>query len=94
MNDNDKKMQLISSEEAANLSDYLSKVEDLLAVDEFAPGEFMDRSLPDRAATPVEKAAPKRAAARKKSASKKKTTTKKTAKKKRAAKKVAQPDEE
>ena len=86
--------EVISSEEAANLSDYLSKVEDLLAVDEFAPGEFMDRSLPDRAATPVEKAAPKRAAARKKSASKKKTTTKKTAKKKRAAKKVAQPDEE
>lgn len=65
--------EIIDSEEAGRLSDFLEKIEYLLSVDDFAPDEFV------ASGRKTEGAAKKRAAASKK------TSRKKTAKKKTAA---------
>lgn len=84
---------VISRDEAARLRDYLVKVEDLLAVDDFAADEFTGKRAGEAPAASDDKGgeAPKaRTAARKKTTGKKKTKAARsgsTGKKKSAAKK-------
>jgi acyl-CoA dehydrogenase len=87
------KAQVISKAEANSLRDYFDKVTALLAVDEFAPGEFLHQPAPEAVPPAPEpaktvtkkparkKAASKGKAAKKKPASRKTAGTRKTASK-------------
>ena len=85
--------EILSKDDAANMRDYLAKVEALLAVDDFAPGEFIgQRPAPgtgEMAANDDAKPAA-RAAARKKATGRKKTKAAKKPTRKKASKKTSQ----
>ena len=72
--------EIVSSSEAARLREFHSKVEALMAVDDFDPSEIGRRQDSD--------AAPVKLAAASKKKAKKKTAAKKTASKKKAKKKA------
>lgn len=88
--------EIISKTEAAEMRDYLAKVEALLAVDDFAPGEFIGRKPVDGGNAANDEPRPAaRAAARKKATGKKKTkAAKKPAARKSSKKKATKASDE
>ena len=94
--DQAEKAEILSKDEASRMRDYLTKVEALLAVDDFAPGEFIGRKPVDAGDAANDDSRPAtRAAARKKATGKKKTkAAKKPASKKTRKKKDAKSSSE
>jgi len=75
--DQAERADVIDAGEAGRLREYLDKVEALIAVDDFAPGEFLGRALDSQSAEDGESPPKARAAARKKSVRKKSSSRKK-----------------